>query len=113
MMRDQEVDDVKQESYLGASISNNLKMSDQCTAVSIKANVMFGKISRNFDHNEKTIQYLRPHLEYATQCCSQNYIKNLYLLEEYRAQRQNTFLYHIIHRIKNFFFFIKSIQIII
>ena len=37
-MREQELDDVKQEKDL----SNNLKTSDQCTAASKKVNMMLG-----------------------------------------------------------------------
>ena len=43
---DQELYDIKQEKDL----SNNLKMSDECTAASKKANMMSDQISRNFYH---------------------------------------------------------------
>ena len=48
-MQDEELD-VKQEKYLCVTISNNLKVSDQCTAASKNANTMLNLISWNFDH---------------------------------------------------------------
>ncbi len=45
-----ELSEVKQEKDLGIIISNTLKMSDQCTATSDKANMMLGLISRNVDY---------------------------------------------------------------
>ncbi len=49
-MRDQELDNIKEEKDLGVIISCDFKMSDQCTAASKKANMMLSLISRNFDH---------------------------------------------------------------
>ena len=73
-MRDQELDKVKQENYLGVIMNCNLKVSDQCIAGSKKANMMLGLISRNFDHKapesmKKNLYtaFVRPHLEYAIQ----------------------------------------------
>ena len=43
-MRDQELDNVKQEKDLGSIINCNLKVSDQCIASSKKANMMLGLI---------------------------------------------------------------------
>ena len=48
-MSDHEFDDVKQEKYLSVIISNNVKTSDQCTAVS-KVNIISCLASRNFGH---------------------------------------------------------------
>ena len=48
-MRNQELDNIKQEKDLDVSINCNLKVSDQCTT-SKKANMMIGLISRNSDH---------------------------------------------------------------
>ena len=49
-MRDNELDKVKPEKDLGVITNCNLKVSDQCIAVSKKANMMLGLVSRNFDH---------------------------------------------------------------
>ena len=79
-MRDQEFDDVKQEKYFCViiSISNDLKMSDQCTATSKKVN-MISLTSRNFDHKLPEVMkklhttFLRTHLECVIQFWSSNY----------------------------------------
>ncbi len=52
-MRDQELDNIKQENDLGVIISCDLKMSDQCT--SKKANMTLGLISINFDHKSAEV----------------------------------------------------------
>ena len=49
-MRDQELDNVKQEKELSIIINCNIKVSDQFIAISKKANRMLGLISRNFDY---------------------------------------------------------------
>ena len=56
-MRDQNLDD-EQEKYLGTIININLKMSDQCTAASKKANIRLSQISRKL-----YTAFVRPHLE--------------------------------------------------
>ncbi len=45
-----ELSEVQQEKDLGVIISNTLRMSDQSTAASNKANMMSGLISRNFGY---------------------------------------------------------------
>ena len=86
-MHGHEVSEVKQEKDLGVIISNTLKMSDQCTAASKKANMMLGLISRNFDYKSPEVMkrlytaFVRPHLEYAVQFWSPNYIKDQQQLE--------------------------------
>ena len=93
-MRDQELNNVKQEKDLGVIINCNLKVSDQCIAASKKANMMLGLISRNFYHKAPEVMkkfytaFVRPHLEYAIQFWSPNYIKNQNFLE--RVQRRVT-----------------------
>jgi hypothetical protein len=93
-IRDQELSNVKQEKDLGVIISNNLKTTDQCTAASKKANKMLGFITRNIDHKSPDIMkklytaFVRPHLEYAVQFWSPNYIKDQNSLE--RVQRRAT-----------------------
>ena len=49
-MRDQALNNIKQEKDFGVIINCNLKMSDQCIAASKKANIMLKLISRSFDH---------------------------------------------------------------
>ena len=72
-MCDQELDKVKQENDLGVIINRNLKVSDQCIAVSKKANMMLGLISRNHNHKAPDVMkklytaFVRPHFEYAIQ----------------------------------------------
>ena len=79
-MRDQELDKVKQEKDLGVIINHNLKVSDQCIAASKKANMMLRLISRKFYHKAPDVMkklytaFERPHLEYAIQFWSPNYI---------------------------------------
>ena len=93
-IRSQDLSNVKQEKDLGVIISNNLKTSDQCTAASKKANKMLGFITRNIDHKSPEIMkklyiaFVRPHLEYAVQFWSPNYIKDQNSLE--RVQRRAT-----------------------
>ena len=93
-MRNQELDNIKQEKDLGVIISCDVKMSDQCTAAPKKANMMLGLISRNFDYKSPEVMkrlytaFVRPHLEYAVQFWSPNYIKDQNLLE--RVQRRTT-----------------------
>ena len=86
-IQDQELSDVKHENYLCIIISNNLKLSDQCTAGNKKTNM-------NFDHKSpeviKKTQYssLDPHLEYTIELKPPNRIKKQNLLE--RVQRRET-----------------------
>ena len=93
-MRDQELDKVKLEKDLGVIINCNLKVNDQCIAASKKANMILGLILRNFDYKAPEVMkklytaFLRPHLEYAIQFWSPNYIENQNLLE--RVQRRAT-----------------------
>ena len=93
-MRNHELCDVKQEKDLGVIISNDLKTSDQCKAASKKANMMLGLISRNITYRSPDVMkklytaFVRPHLEYAVQFWSPNYIKDQSLLE--RVQRRAT-----------------------
>ena len=49
-MRDQDLDNVKQEKDLGVITNCNLKISDQCIAASKKANMI--RLTRHFDHKE-------------------------------------------------------------
>ena len=78
-MRNQELSNVKQEKDLGVIISNNFKMSDQCTAASKKPNKMLGFIIRNIGHKSPDMMkrlytaFVRPHLEYAVHFWSPNY----------------------------------------
>ncbi len=92
-IRNQDLSSVKREKDLGVVISDNLKTSDQCTAASKKANKMFGFITRNIDHKSPAIMkrlysaFVRPHLEYAVQFWSPNYIKDQNSLE--RVQKSD------------------------
>ncbi len=52
-MLDQKLDNIKQEKGLGVIKRCDLKMSDQCTAASKKANMMLGLILRNFNHKSR------------------------------------------------------------
>ena len=94
LMRDQELDKVKQVKDLGVIINCNLKVSDQCIDASKTANMMLGLISRYFDHKAPEVMkklytaFVRPHLEYAIQFWSPNCIKDQNLLE--RVQRRAT-----------------------
>ena len=89
-----ELSEVKQEKDLGVIISNTLKMSDQCSAASKKANMMLRLITRKFDYKSPELMkrlylaFVRPHLEYAVQFWSPNYIKDQVMLE--RIQRRAT-----------------------
>ena len=91
-MCDQELDKVKQEKDLGVIINCNLKVIDQCIAASKKANMMIGLILRNFDHKASEVMkklytaFVRPHLEYAIQFWSPNYIKDQNMLERVRRR---------------------------
>ena len=93
-MRNHELISIDQEKDLGVIINQNLKMTDQCTAASKKANRMLGLISRNFGLKSPEVTrklytaFVRPHLEYAVQFWSPNYIKDQNLLE--RVQRRAT-----------------------
>ena len=79
---------------LGIIIDNKLKFSKQCVEASKKANRMLGFISRTFDYKSEDIilplykSLVRPHLEYAVQCWSPYYIKDIAVLE--RVQRRAT-----------------------
>lgn len=84
-MQGHELSEVKHEKGLDIKISNTLKMSDQRTTVSNKANMLPGLVSRNFDHKSLELfkklcsAFVRPHLEYAAQVWLPNYIKsNIY-----------------------------------
>ena len=71
-------------------MSNNLKVSDQCTVACKKVNMMLGLISSNFDQLSPEVMkrpyssFMRPHLEYKIQFWSPNYIKDF--LEEVQTQ---------------------------
>lgn len=54
-MPDQELGYIKQEKELGVIISNNLKMSVQCTAANKITNNMLGFITRNIYHKSPDI----------------------------------------------------------
>ena len=61
--------DVKQNKNVGIIISNNLKVSVQCTAARKKVNMMLGIISRKFYHKSQEVMkrlytvFVRSHLE--------------------------------------------------
>ena len=61
-MCDQKLNHFKQEKDLGLIITNNHKMSDQCTAARKKANLMLGLISRNFSHKSAEVMKRLKHL---------------------------------------------------
>ena len=79
---------------LGIIVDNKLKFSKQCVEASKKANKMLGFIARTFEYRSKDIilplykSLVRPHLEYAVQCWSPHYVKDITVLE--RVQRRAT-----------------------
>lgn len=85
---------IKQEKDLDTINSNTLKVSDQRTPASRKANMISGLISRNIDHKSPEVMkrsytaFTRPHLQYAVQLRSLSYVQHQNLLG--RVQRRTT-----------------------
>ena len=79
-------------------ISDNLKMSDQCTIASKKVNMMLGLISRNFDHKFPEVMKRQSNtqfnLGYRTTLKTKTYWK------EYRDEKQKSFLHCMIYCMK-------------
>jgi len=88
------LDTVSVEKDLGIVMSNDLKVSQQCTQAYVKANRMLGVINRTITNKSRFIllnlykSIVQPHLEYCTAAWSLHYIKDKDLLE--RIQRRFT-----------------------
>ncbi|MCP3679103.1 MAG: reverse transcriptase family protein [Gammaproteobacteria bacterium] len=88
------IESVSQVRDLGVTITSNLKFSQQCNEVSLRANRMLGFIKRNFVFKSKDIiiplyqSLVRPHLEYAVQFWSPHLQKDILKLET--VQRRAT-----------------------
>ncbi len=93
-MKGNNIESVTQTRDLGVIISNNLKFSQQCNEVALRANRMLGFIKRNFVFKSKDIiiplyqSLVRPHLEYAVQFWSPHLQKDILKLEA--VQRRAT-----------------------
>jgi len=78
---------VSEEKDLGIIISNDLKVSKQCTQAYAKANKMLGVIKRTIVYKSTDIllqlykSLVRPHLEYSISAWSPHYNKDKQLLE--------------------------------
>ena len=71
-MNDTQLKSVETEKYLGVTISSDLKPSQQCSEVVMKASKIIGLIGRSFEHKTKEViltlhnSLVRPHLEFAS-----------------------------------------------
>ena len=78
----------EEECDLGLKVTNSLKWTNQCHTAAQKANGVLGWIRRHFHGLDKRgflvlyKGYFRPHLEYAIQLWSPNYIKDIECLEK-------------------------------
>ena len=85
---------VTEEKDLGVVISNDLKVSRQCTYAAGKASRVLGMVRRQFKNLDKTSflilykSFIRPHLEYAIQSWSPHLKKDIEHLE--KVQRKAT-----------------------
>ena len=93
-MKGKQLKYVNKERDLGVLMTNDMKVSSQCTSASGKANQMLGMIKRTFTSRNPDIllslykTIVRPYLEYATASWSPYYTKDKQLIE--RVQHRFT-----------------------
>ena len=87
-MAGQDLETTNEERDMGVTISSSLKPSAQCTKAARTATVVLGQIARAFQYRDRHIfvrlyiQYVRPHLEFASQAWSPWLLKDIETLEK-------------------------------
>src|SRR5664279_1160601 len=82
-MHHQKLETVTSERDLGITISDNMKVSMQCSKAYSKANRMLGVLNRTVSHKTPDIMVklyktlIRPHLEYGVVAWSPQYVKDI------------------------------------
>ena len=77
-----------EERDIGVQITDNLKPAAQCTKAARRASVVLGQIARAFHYRDKFTfmrlykQYVRPHLEFASQAWNPWHLKDIEVLEK-------------------------------
>jgi len=88
VMGGQVLDDTVEERDIGVLVSANLKPAAQCAKAARTATVVLGQIARAFSYRDKRTflrlykQYVRPHLEFASQAWSPWLRKDIEVLEK-------------------------------
>ena len=86
-MNKQQLELVRQEKDLGITISNDLKVSQQCQQAYNKASKILGLINRTIEYRDTGIllrlykSLVRPHLEYCVPVWAPHYLKDKALIE--------------------------------
>ena len=86
-MNNQQLEAVCQEKDLGITISNDLKVSQQCQQAYNKASKILGLINRTIEYRDTGIllrlykSLVRPHLEYCVPVWAPHYLKDKALIE--------------------------------
>jgi len=82
------LEETSEERDIGVTMSANLKPAAQCVKAARTASVVLGQIARAFHYRDKTTfmrlfkQYVRPHLEFASQAWSPWLQKDIEVLEK-------------------------------
>ena len=87
-MSDQELEVSAEEKDIGVTVTSTMKPSAQCCKAARVANVVLGQIARAFQYRDRHVfkrlyvQYVRPHLEFASQAWSPWHEKDIEALEK-------------------------------